>query len=192
MIGNIVAGTFSAGVAPVTSSYESIATVSVGSGGQSTVSFTSIPSDYKHLQVRFISQDNRATYPISEIKYIFNSDTGNNYAYHQLSGDGGSVYASAASSVAFGQLEIGGTTTGGTFGAGVMDILDYGSTSKYKTTRALAGEMTNSSYGGYYGVVALNSGLWQSTSAITSITFSPRYASLFTQYSSFALYGIKD
>jgi hypothetical protein len=175
----------------VTPAYESIATVTVGSGGSSSISFTSIPATYKHLQIRAISQDDRATYPISEIKCVFNSDTGANYSYHQLSGDGGSVYTQGGTSASFIQIEQGGTTTGGTFGAIVLDILDYASTSKYKTTRALAGEMTNSSYGGYYGIVNLNSGLWQSTSAITSITFSPRYASNFLQYTQYALYGIK-
>ena len=174
-----------------TGSYDALATYTVGSGGISSISFSGIPNTYSHLQIRFISQDDRATYPISEIKYTFNSDTGSNYSYHQLSGDGGSIYPNAASNTAFGQLEMGGTTTGGTFGAGVIDILDYSSSSKYKTVRALAGEMNNSSVGGYYGIVALNSGLWRSTSAITSLTFSPRYASNFLQYTQFALYGVK-
>ena len=65
MIGNIVAGTFSAGVAPVTSSYESIATVSVGSGGQSSIVFSSIPSTYKHLQLRAIARTDYAAASIA-------------------------------------------------------------------------------------------------------------------------------
>ena len=172
------------------SDYESIQTVTLGSS-QSSITFSSIPATFKHLQIRWISQDDRATYPISEIKCVFNSDTGANYSYHQLSGDGGSVYGGSGSSASFIQIEQGGTTTGGTFGGGVMDVLDYASTSIYKTTRALGGEMTNADYGGYYGIIALNSGNWRSTSAITSMTFSPRYASNFTQYTKYALYGIK-
>jgi hypothetical protein len=175
----------------LSTSYESIATVSVGSGGSSYVEFTSISSSYKHLQIRGIGQTNRATYPIEEFRMQFNSDTGSNYAYHQLDGDGGSAYAQAQSSKAYIQMDQLGTTTGGTFGAFVIDILDYASTSKYKTTRALAGEMTNSSYGGYYGIIGFNSGLWQSTSAITSIKIYPAFSSTLSQYTHCALYGIR-
>jgi hypothetical protein len=171
-------------------SYESIATVTLGSS-QSSITFSSIPATFKHLQVRWVSQDDRATYPISEIKCVFNSDTGANYSYHQLAGDGGSAYAQGGTSASFIQIEIGGTTTGGTFGGGVMDILDYASTGKYKTTKALSGVMTNADYSGYYGIITENAGNWRSTSAITSMTFSPRYASNFTQYTKYALYGIK-
>jgi hypothetical protein len=69
------------------------------------------------------------------------------------------------------------------FGAGIVDILDYANTNKYKTLRALAGVDFNGS-----GRVGLTSGLWQSTSAINAITLE---GSSFVQYSSFALYGIK-
>jgi hypothetical protein len=176
----------------VAGDFESIATVSVGSGGSATVSFTSIPSTYTHLQIRCLTQDDRGTYPISEVKLNFNSDTGTNYSYHQLAGDGGSIYGYGFTSTSFIQLEIGGTTTGGTFGSMNIDVLDYANTNKYKTTRALCGEMTNASYAGYYGIVALNSGNWRSTSAITSITLASRFATKFTQYSHFALYGIRS
>ncbi len=49
MIGAITAGLYGTGVPPVTSSYESIAT-STATG--SSITFSSIPSTYKHLQVR--------------------------------------------------------------------------------------------------------------------------------------------
>ena len=39
-----------------TGSFSSIATVTVGSGGSSTVSFISIPQTYKHLQLRGIAK----------------------------------------------------------------------------------------------------------------------------------------
>ena len=74
-------------------SFESIATVNVGSGGASTVSFSSIPSTYKHLQVRLIA---RGDYPGNNdnIVMYFNSDSATtNYTDHRLRGDGASVYA---------------------------------------------------------------------------------------------------
>jgi hypothetical protein len=176
-----------------TGSYDALATYTVPSGGVSEIKFAGLPTggQYTHLQIRGIGQTNRATYPIEEFRMQFNGDTGSNYSYHQLDGDGGSAYAQAASSTSYIQMDELGTTTGGTYGAFVIDILDYASTSKYKTTRALAGEMTNSSYGGYYGIIGFNSGLWRSTSAINSIKIYPAYSSTLSQYSSFSLYGVR-
>lgn len=176
-----------------TNSYESISTVTVGSGGSSSITFSSIPNTYTHLQIRGIMQTDRGTYPLEEIKMNFNSDTNANYAYHQLAGDGGSAYAQGGSSKNYIQLEQAGTSTGGTWGGIVLDILDYASTNKNKTTRALAGySQVTGAVGGYYGIITLNSGLWtNSSTAISSITFAPRYSTQFNQYTQLALYGIK-
>jgi predicted patatin/cPLA2 family phospholipase len=80
----------------------------------------------------------------------------------------------------------GGGMTASTFGAGVIDILDYADTNKFKTTRTLNGVSSNASSAIDY--IFLVSGLWRSTSAITSITLT---GNNFAQYSHFALYGIK-
>ena len=192
MIGNAIVGLFGTPVAPSTTAYESIATTTVGAGGTSSVTFSSLGS-YKHLQIRILGQSNRGTYGMDNPKMTFNSDTASNYSYHSLAGDGGAAFAGAASSTTF--MDVGdrsiGTTVSGVFGALVVDILDYADTNKYKTIRTLSGTDFNGSIAGYAGAVCLSSGSWRSTSAITSITLAPRYGSLFTQYSSFALYGIK-
>ena len=187
MIGAITAGLFGEGTPAVTNSYESIATVTVGSGGSATVSFTSIPSTFKHLQVRGIARNTSAGTSINGIFTPFNSDTAANYSRHNLIGDGSSATASASTSssnVLAGQYPQGGTTAS-VFGVFVLDILDYQDTNKYKTTRALFGTDLNGS-----GQVRLSSGNWRSTSAISTITITPEDAN-FAQYSSFALYGIK-
>ena len=188
MIGNIVAGTFSAGVVPSTTSYESIATVSVGSGGSSTVSFTSIPTDYKHLQLRLIARGGSGSSNDSYMNLTFNSVGSSVYAAHQLFGDGGSAQANAFSSqtVIYLNRIAGGSTNSSTFGAVIMDILDYASTTKNKTIRALGGWDNNGS-----GRISFTSGLYGQTTAISSITLTPEAGS-FPEYSSFALYGIKD
>lgn len=166
-------------------SYESISTVTVGAGGQSSISFTSIPSTYKHLQIRAIQFCGTTSYN-ALIRY--NSDSGNNYASHYLEGNGSTV----GSGVAYGNPPInygaigevrGGTTYPDVF---VCDILDYTNTNKYKTARSLSGYDANGS-----GLAAFRSSLWMSTSAITSITITNDVPANFTQYSSFALYGIK-
>jgi len=175
--------------------FESIATVTVGSGGSSSVEFTSIAADWTHLQVRFIARANRATYGADAVKFTFNSDTGSNYAFHCLKGDGSTAAAESGTSETSSRIkDCVGTNNGpgaGNVGVSVLDILDYKNTNKYKTTRALAGVDINGTVAGFGGVVSLNSGLWMSTSAITSIKFEVYTGINFEQYSHFALYGIK-
>lgn len=171
----------------VTNSYYSIATTTVGSGGATTITFSSIPSTYTHLQIRNIAREKPSGDSLYDSLYAtFNSDTGSNYSQHFLRGNGSAAQAGGSASqtsTTLGGIEQGGNTAN-TFGAGVIDILDYANTSKYKTVRSLFGYDANGS-----GYIVLASGLWQSTSAITSITLTPING--FAQYSSFALYGIK-
>lgn len=180
------------------SSFESIETVTVGSGGSSSISFTSIPSTYTHLQVRGIVQSNRTSYVVDEMPFTFNSDSATNYSFHLLRGGFDTtpaVSAQAAATQSYMRIgAINSNVSVNTFSSFVLDILDYANTNKYKTTRSLTGYDVNGTTGtgSYGGAISLNSGNWRSTSAITSITFSVSAdATLFNQYSSFALYGIK-
>ena len=174
--------------------YESIASVTVGVGGESSVAFTSIPATYTHLQVRCISRSALSSSEIDSLAIRFNSDSGNNYAYHSLRGGGASVTASGAASQPAGIVggEPSNTHTSGIFGAYIIDILDYANTNKYKTVRSLGGVDTNDT-GTEKGEIRLQSTLWLNTSAISTITFASggSFNRSLTQYSSFALYGIK-
>jgi hypothetical protein len=164
-------------------SYESISTVTVGAGGSSSITFSSIPSTYTHLQIRASYQDTSAS-GIQSQTFRFNGDSAANYNWHYIFGDGASATAGSsvsASSIFGGQII---TPNNSSFATSIIDILDYKDTNKYKTTRGLAGNDQNGS-----GRVLFISGSWRSTSAITSIVFST--AANFAQYSSFALYGIK-
>lgn len=187
MIGNIAAGLYGVGVTPSTSSYESIATVTVGSGGSSSISFTSIPSTYKHLQIRLLARvDGSVTQ--NGTKLQFNSDTGTNYTYHTLYGNGSAVaYGEANTNQNFMDKASGASAGASMFGAMVCDILDFRDTTKYKTTRTLGGTDQNGS-----GAIFLSSGVWRNTNAITSITLSPFDGYSYVQYTHAALYGIKD
>lgn len=173
----------SGGAAAAANSYESIATVTLGSAA-SSIDLTSIPSTYQHLQIRFMGSMT-AGGP-DDLRIQFNADTGNNYARHYMIGNGSSASASGTATTSFGV--IGGNTlptTANTFGVAIIDILDYANTNKYKTMRALAGHDANGS-----GYVGISSTLWQNTNAITSIKLFP-ISSTFPQYSTAALYGIK-
>lgn len=167
--------------------YESIATITVGSGGLTTATFSSIPSTYKHLQIRGLSRKVNSVGG-GAIFVRFNSDTNNNYTNHQIDADG-------SSATAFGEANIGRTNANVTtnaniqganvFGVQVWDIVDYADTNKYKVIRMLSGFDDNGS-----GKIRYGSGLWRSTNAITQIDLTGN-GDDFAQYTSFALYGIK-
>jgi hypothetical protein len=184
VIGAITAGLYAGGVPPETNSYESIATVTVGSGGTGTVTFSSIPSTYKHLQVRITALESND----GVMGFRFNSDSGNNYTIHELYGTGSSAAAYAATS----QSNIGinynysASPLSSAPSVAVVDLLDYTNTSKNTTLRALCGVDYNGS-----GYVRLDSGAWFNTAAVTQIDIVAFSSKTFNQYSSFALYGIK-
>ena len=181
----------------VPTSYESIQTVTVSTATPS-ITFSSIPGTYKHLQIRFIAQSDYI-YPVDDAYIRFNSDTGSNYASHSLQGNGSAASAGSATSTTSEQIAYGtvGTTSGNqtteSWGAFVVDILDYSNTSKYKTTRTISGNDCNGTgNAGLGGRVGLTSGLWQSTAAVTDIEIICALGARdFQQYSHFALYGIK-
>lgn len=165
--------------------YESIATTTVGVGGQATITFSSIPSTYKHLQVRMLVKSNGVT---DSLDMRFNSDTGSNYVYHELVGQGSSASSSASTGRTAMPMPSPGidSTTTGIFSVAVVDILDYANTNKNKTLRGLGGYDLNGS-----GAVSLVSNLWLSTAAISTITIYLRTGINIGRYSSFALYGVK-
>jgi len=168
----------------VNSSYESIATVTVGSGGTQSITFSSIPATYKHLQLRTSHATNNTT----NIYFRINgSTTAAEYGYHYIVGTGsGSVFAASdvSHSNTYGVFAYNSNPSN--FTAGVTDFLDYTSTTKNKTVRQLAGQDNNGS-----GYIQLTSNLWINTAAITSLTILSTGGDYINQYSSFALYGIK-
>jgi hypothetical protein len=158
-----------------------IATTTLGSS-QSTITFSSIPQNYEHLQIRGITAGSGVQSTLR-----FNSDSGNNYAAHSLLGDGSTVSAGGATS------QTGINTIGylnnvsNVFVPFIIDILDYSNTNKNKTVRYTFGWEKNAS-GSY---IYYASGLWMNTSAINTITISADSSGSIAQYSSYALYGIK-
>ena len=175
----------SGGAAVAANSYESIATVAVGSGGSTYLTFTSIPATYKHLQLRMItSSANGDTDGYIE----YNQDyTSSNYYYHRLFGNGSAVGAgSGAASYIFNGW---GTGISNGFVSHIVDILDYSNTSKYKVTKNITGFSTNTSGAGNW--IGMHSTLWKNTNAINEIRVRMN-SSAFNQYTHAALYGIKD
>jgi hypothetical protein len=186
MIGAIVAGGLSVGAPAESNSWESIESFTVGSGGTSSITFGSggtIPQTYKHLQIRVFANvqfDGNLLVRLGSGSV----DSGSNYSWHQVygtgSGSGGTSSGASSTQMYCASL----TNTTSTYGISIIDILDYANTNKYKTIRALDGLDANGS-----GVVDLASGSWRNTSGVDIVEL--RGNGNFTQYSSFALYGIK-
>ena len=171
-------------------SYESIATLTAA-GGETSLTFSSIPSTYKHIQIRFLARSARTggLPGFENLNLQFNSDTGANYAHHFLRADGSGVYAGGTTSAT--QININnaviasGSSNSLTYATGLISINDYSTTTKNKTVAAYAGSDFNGS-----GRIALSSGFRNSTSGITSITLQID-GQQFASGSVFSLYGIK-
>jgi len=183
----ILASSFRSAAGPE-GAYDSLATVTVPSGGVASITFAGIPSGYKHLQIRGIARENRAIVTGGTMKMTFNSDTAANYSVHVLYGDGTTAAAQGTANTSYSQIAYATGTSALTnnFGAFITDILDYANTSKYKTVRTLGGGDNNGA-----GEMDFGSSNWRSTSAITSISITGSTGANVLEYSSFALYGVK-
>ena len=163
--------------------FESIATVTVGSGGASSIEFTSIPSTFQHLQIRYTADTDWAG-TIQALIIEYNGAT-STYRGHEIAGSGAAATAGNFTFAACGG--VGGTSySTNVFAAGIIDILDYASATKATVSRSLSGIDSNGS-----GFVLLQSGLWTTTDAVTSIKIRPQVSSNFIQHSTFALYGVR-
>lgn len=162
--------------------YELIQSNILGSD-TSSITFSSIPSTYKHLQVRMVAAE--PTGGNGAITMRFNGDSAGNYSMHYLEGRGSSVvsgsYGTSATEI-YALWSRGLASYPNQWGAGIVDILDYRGT-KNKTVRSLNGQPDSR--------ICLWSGAWYSTSAVTSITFNPLFTANIASGSRFSLYGIK-
>lgn len=192
MIGNTIAGML--GVTPaVTSSYESIATAT-GTGSSGTITFSSIPSTYTHLQLRIMAKGTSTLggYPTSANISINTDTTASNYTNHSQIGNGSTAIGNNAPSNTGNILVTAGSngswSSSSLFTVSILDFLDYANTNKYKTIRTLQGGDNNGA-----GQIRLDSMVWLNSAAINSISFTcdATYLTFFATNSSFALYGIK-
>jgi hypothetical protein len=184
----IIASSFRSAAGP-DGAYDSLATITVPSGGLSSITFAGIPNTYKHLQIRGIGKmTSTAASGDEPWRFTFNGDTGSNYTSHMLYsvGNGGvNTYSNVnATFTSFYGLPFSGSNIG--WGGIVMDILDYQSVSKNKTVKALTGWDSNGN-----GDILLGSAVWNnSTAPINSITLTSPAGNL-AQHTSVALYGVK-
>lgn len=171
--------------------FNSIATITMA-GGETSATFSSIPQTYTDLQLRVFAKDtNTSIAAAASVLLQFNADSGTNYVFHNLQGDSSAVTASGSITQTYIPMNasmLSGTGQTSVFGVGIMDIYDYTSASKFKTTKAIAGGDYNAS--STTVGIAMSSGLWQNTAAITSLTVN-KSSTAFAAGTVLALYGIK-
>lgn len=175
-------------------SFESIATTTLASN--TNITFNSIPTTFRHLQIRISGKTNRPTYNNDLVSLQFNGDTTSNYRYFHMKGTGSGALStengsSSTSTKLYSAGHIGDTVNDASnWGYAIIDILDYNLSTKVKTIRSISGYDANGS-GSDPGIISFNGGLWQSTNAITSITLLPGEGSSLVSGTSVALYGMK-
>lgn len=165
-------------------SYEQI-TTTVLSGLSSNVSLSSIPATYKHLQLRMVLQTSSSSNQNRFAGLRLNGDTAANYSSHELGGDGAAV-GSTSQFQSYMEFRTSGQALPG-WAAHIVDILDYASASKFKTTKMLGGYVAGN--GNSYQQLA--SGNWRSTAAVNSIQIISLGGDAFVAGSRFSVYGIK-
>ena len=161
-----------------------IASVTVGSGGASSIDFTSIPSTYTDLCVKISGRTTESS--VYAGIYVSFNGTAYNSTGKVIEGDG-----SAASSFSFSNGAIafiaGNTATSDTFGSTELYVPNYAG-SAYKSYSSDGVGENN----GTLALAHLNAGLWSNTAAINQITLDAYSSNTFMQYSTATLYGIKN
>jgi archaellum component FlaF (FlaF/FlaG flagellin family) len=173
-----------AGSGAAAGAYELISTAN-GTGSSAVITFSSIPSTYKHLQIRSVGR--HASVSANTLNVTFNGATSASYAKHRLYADGTNV--AFQSTTSNGSINLTESLASGTSVANqgwpmILDILDYAVTTKNVTLRAFTGGIDGTGQS-----IALQSGFFDSTSAISSITLTA--GGNLSTISRFSLYGIK-
>lgn len=170
--------------------YQLIASVTVGSGGTSSLAFSSIPQTYTDLLIKLSTRSNRTASYVDALAIKFNGSGGTAYSDVYLAGDGSSTLTNLESSLAFNSIMYGNTNlaTANTFSNNEIYIPNYAS-SKNKTSMSdgatesnIASQPRMSTLGAY----------WSNTAAITDIAITSQNAATFQQYTTAYLYGIKN
>ena len=168
--------------------YEKIATVTVGSGGASYIEFTSIPATYTDLSVLVSIRSNRSL-DRDDFKLTFNG-SGSNYSGREVRGyDSNSTGSTTSNASYFDCARIpAANATANTFGSMSIYIPNYAG-STYKSFSLDSVAENNSSTSWYDDLAA---GLWSDISAINTIRLAPAATYALVQYSTATLYGIKN
>jgi hypothetical protein len=157
------------------STYTPIASSTISGTSTTVVTFTSIPSTYTDLLVVV----NGLNVGSADAAMTFNNDSGANYCWTRLFGDGSTTYSGRASAASDIPVSIGymndRTNT-------LVNIMNYSNATTYKTTILRANKST--------GYVEAMVDMWKNTSAINRIDITTP-SGYFAAGTIFTIYGIK-
>jgi hypothetical protein len=156
----------------------------VGSGGASSIDFTSIPSTYTDLCVKLSL---RATTAVG-LNVNFNSST-TGFSSRRLYGDGSSAGSDTHGSSAQIAIIAGvnyNTYTANTFSSMDLYIPNYAGSNNKGVSSDSVNENNATT-----ALASLGANFWSNSAAITSIAFTLGSGN-FVQYSTATLYGIKN
>ena len=154
----------------------------------SSVTFSSIPSTYTDLVLKWSSRDGRSNVENS-IYLSFNATT-TGYSDIWMRGNGSAVFTSSDTGNAYVYIPFGSdgsTATASTYSLGEVYLPNY-TAAKAKPVFISNGEETNAAT----AYIAVTAGMWNNTAAVSSITMTSASSNSFLSGSSFYLYGIKN
>ena len=162
--------------------YSKLAEVTVGSGGASTIDFTNIPQNYTDLVLKFSLRDNYASVSVNCGIKVNGSNS--NLSGRVVFGTGTTANSTTITdSVAY---TVGTSGTVNTFSSSEVYIPNYTSgTNKSMSAESVAESNTTTVY------MQMVAELWSNVTAISQLSLYPINATLFTQYSTATLYGVK-
>ena len=165
--------------------YEKIASVTVGSGGAANIDFTSIPATYTDLQL-VISARSARNVGGSDSMYLDINTVGTNRTFKVLSGNGATTGSTSGSDAEITIIPQ-STQTANTFGSISIYFPNYaGSNNKSFSVDSVSENNATTAY------AQLFAGLWSSSAAITGLRIRSGNGFDLVQYSTAYLYGISN
>ncbi len=162
-----------------------IASVTVGSGGASTIDFNSIPGTYTDLVVKLSARSTTSSGSAWNYVEVRPNGSTSSATFRQLYGNGSSS-ASGSGSFPLAAYANDSSATSNTFGNSETYLANY-SSSTFKSISADAVTENNATS----ALAQFSATLWSNTSAITSLTLVLGSGN-FAQHSTATLYGISN
>lgn len=165
--------------------YSPLGSVTVGSGGSTTITFNNIPQNYTDLILKLSSRDTYAATGLT-VWANFNGNTTSTHTYVRIFGSGSGTGAStdATQTRLFVGDHPGSTATASTFGNIEMYIPNYTSGNFKSVSNDAVQELD-----GTTAYANLSAVLWSNPTAISRISLTCQTA--FAEFSTATLYGIR-
>jgi hypothetical protein len=165
-----------------------IASVTVGAGGNATMSFSSIPSTYTDLCLKFSARSSKTATDNDQANLTFNSSS-SGYSDKLLYGRGASPAGatSATSYITWAGIIPAAGSTSSTFSNSEIYIPSYAG----GANKSLSSDNVQENNSSTENFLTMLAGLWSNTSAISTLTLTCNGGN-FVQYSTATLYGINN